>query len=111
MRGSPSSLLGLILLAVLFGGCEDDRKPVPYLNIRVLADGNYEVNRELMSAAKLKDEIQRIADENRRDIGRTTRVYARVATQVGASEANKNMVVNTCLAAGINSIEQSSADE
>lgn len=105
------SLLSALLVAVLLGGCGDDRKPVPVISIRVLADGNYEVNRERMTAAKLKDEVQRIADENRRDIGHTTRVYVRIATQAGASQSNKDMVLNTCVAAGINSIEQSSADE
>lgn len=107
-----------LLLLVLFfsaclssGGCGDDRKPVPVLNIRVMADGSYTLNREPMSAEKLRDEIQRVADENRRAIGATTRVYVRVATQAGASQANKSMVINTCVAAGINSIEQSSVDE
>lgn len=105
------SIVVVVLAAMLLGGCEDDRKPVPYITIRILADGTYVVNREPMSAAKLKEEINRIADENRRDIGNTSRVYVRLATEAGASENNKSMVVNTCLAAGINSIQQSSADE
>jgi biopolymer transport protein ExbD len=106
------------LLAVLFlilglftSGCDDDRKPVPQVFIRVLADGTFTLNHEPMRAEKLRSEIQRIADENRRSIGTTARVYVSIATQAGASQADKQMVVNTCVAAGINSIQQSSADE
>jgi biopolymer transport protein ExbD len=102
----------LAILALLaFGGCDDERKPVPVLTIRVLADGTYQLNREVMSAQKLREEIQRTADENRRAIGSTTRVQVRIATQAGARQADKQMVLNTCIAAGINSIEQSAADE
>ena len=105
------SMLVVVLAVLLVGGCDDDRKPVPVIAIRVLANGTYEVNHEPMSAAKLKEEITRIADENRRDIGNTSRVYVRIATEAGASQNNKSKVVNICLAAGINSIQQSSADE
>lgn len=102
----------LLLVASLFlSGCGEERKPVPVLNIRVMADGTYVLNREAMNEEKLRDEIQRVADENRRAIGSTTRVYVRVATQAGASQANKRLVINACVAAGINSIEQSSVDE
>jgi biopolymer transport protein ExbD len=106
----PLAALSFIL-CLLLSGCGDDRKPVPVLNIRVMADGTYTLNREPMKAEKLREEIQRVADENRRAIGSTTRVYVRVATQAGASQADKSMVVNACVAAGINSIEQSSVDE
>ncbi|MBA3699939.1 MAG: hypothetical protein H0W78_13910 [Planctomycetes bacterium] len=100
-----------IFICLLLSGCDEERKPVPVLSIRVLADGTYTLNREPMKVEKLREEIQRVADENRRAIGSTTRVYVRVATQQGASQANKSMVINTCVAAGINSIEQSSVDE
>lgn len=104
-------VLLIIAAIVLIGGCDEERKPVPVLNIRVMADGSYLLNRESMKAEKLRDEIQRVADENRRAIGTTSRVYVRIATQAGASQANKSMVLNACVAAGINSIEQSSVDE
>lgn len=100
-----------VLACLLLGGCYDDRKPVPVLNVRVMADGTFLLNREVMTDAKLRDEIQRVADENRRSIGASSRVHVRVATQAGASQAAKQMVVNACVAAGINSIEQSAADE
>ena len=105
------SILSLLALAVLLTGCGDDRKPVPVLNIRVLADGTYTLNSEPMRAEKLRDEIRRVADENKRAIGTSRRVQAVIATQVGASQADKQMVINTCIAAGINSIQQSAADE
>jgi biopolymer transport protein ExbD len=101
----------LLVLGLFVGGCDDDRKPVPQLRIRVLADGTFTLNQEPMRAEKLRAEIQRIADENRRAIGTTARVYVQIATQAGASQADKNMVLNACVAAGINSIQQSSADE
>lgn len=100
-----------IVLCLLLSGCGDDRKPVPILNIRVMADGTYTLNREPMKAEKLREEIQRVADENRRAIGSTTRVHVEIATQAGASQAAKQMVINSCVAAGINSIKQSAADE
>ena len=101
----------VIVAFLLIGGCDDERKPVPYLNIRVMADGTFQLNREPMRAEKLREEIQRIAEENRHKIGTTARAYARVSTQAGASQADKSMVINACVAAGINSIEQSSVDE
>ena len=100
-----------IVACLLLSGCYEDRKPVPVLSIRVMADGTYVLNREPMKEAKLREEIQRIADENRREIGTTSRVYVKVATQAGASQVNKNMVINICVAAGINSIEQTAVDE
>lgn len=100
-----------LIFGLLVSGCYDDRKPVPQLFIRVLADGTFTLNQEHMKAEKLRSEIQRIADENRRSIGSTARVYVQISTQAGASQSNKQMVLNTCVAAGINSIQQSSADE
>ena len=84
---------------------------MPLINIRIMADGTYLLNREVVSRKKLLDEIERIADENRRDITHTSRVHVRIATQAGASQTDKNKLVNECMAAGINSIEQSTADE
>ncbi len=101
----------LLFFSVFVSGCYDDRKPVPQLFIRVLADGTFTLNQEPMRAEKLRAEIQRIADENRRAIGTTARVYVQIATQAGASQVDKQMVLNTCVAAGINSIQQSTADE
>ena len=100
-----------IVACLLLSGCYEDRKPVPIVSIRVMADGTYVLNREPMKEAKLREEIQRIADENRREIGTTARVYVKVATQAGASQVNKSMVINVCVAAGINSIEQTAVDE
>lgn len=100
-----------VLACLLLSGCYDDRKPVPILTVRVMADGTFVLNREVMNEAKLRDEIQRVADENRRTIGTSARVHVEIATQAGASQAAKQMVVNTCIAAGINSIKQSAADE
>ena len=104
------ALLGLLCLA--FAGCIDnERKPVPVMNIRIMADGTYLLNREVVSRKKLIEEIERVADENRRDITHTSRVLVRIGTQTGASQSEKSKLVNECLAAGINSIEQSIADE
>jgi biopolymer transport protein ExbD len=104
------AMLGLLCLA--FGGCVDnERKPVPMMNIRILADGTYTLNREVVSRKKLAEEIERVADENRRDITHTSRVLVRIGTQAGASQTEKSKLVNEILAAGINSIEQSFADE
>lgn len=101
----------VILASLLLSGCYEDRKPVPVLNIRVMADGTFLLNREPMKAEKLREEINRVADENRRDIGTTARVYVKVGTQAGASQTDKSMVINACVAAGINSIEQTAVDE
>lgn len=106
-----SAVILLIATCLLVNGCYEDRKPVPVLNIRVMADGTFTLNREVMSVEKLRDEVNRVADENRRSIGATTRVHVRVATQRGASQDAKSKVINACIAAGINSIEQSAADE
>jgi hypothetical protein len=95
----------------MFGGCGDDRKPVPVLNIKVLADGQYELNGEVMNKQRLREDVFRIADENRRDIGHTSRVYVRLSTQSGASLALKQGVIDMCIAADINSIQQTSGDE
>jgi archaellin len=103
--------LFLIIACFVIAGCGDERKPIPVLNIRVLADGNFQLNKQLMTAAQVRDEVQRVADENRHSIGSGARVQVRVATQAGASQADKRMVINACIAAGINSIEQSAADE
>ncbi len=101
----------LLLACFVIAGCGDERKPIPVLNIRVLADGRFQLNKQLMTAAQVRDEVQRVADENRHSIGSGARVQVRVATQEGASQADKQMVINTCIAAGINSIEQSAANE
>lgn len=101
----------LLFFGLFASGCYDDRKPVPQLFIRVLADGTFTLNQEPMRGEKLRSEIQRIADENRRSIGTTARVYVQIATQAGASQVQKQMVLDACVAAGINSIQQSSADE
>ena len=89
----------------------NERKPVPILNIRIMSDGTYLLNREVVSRKKLIDEIERIADENRRDITHTSRVHVRIGTQTGASQTDKSKLVNEILAAGNHSIEQSTADE
>ena len=104
-------LLLIVCAMLLIGGCEDDRKPVPVLRIRVMADGSFRLNNEPMTIDKLRDEVQRSADENRRAIGSTTRLQVRIATQVGASQVDKETALNACVAAGINSIEQSPANE
>jgi biopolymer transport protein ExbD len=104
-------LLLIVCAIFLIGGCDDDRKPVPVLRIRIMADGTYRLNNETMTIDKLREEVQRAADENRRAIGSTTRLQVRIATQAGASQANKDTAFNACIAAGINSIEQSPANE
>jgi len=101
----------LLSICLIFGGCGDDRKPVPVLNIKVMADGQYELNGEIMDKKRLRDDVFRIADENRRDIGHTSRVYVRLSTQSGASQALKQGVIDMCMAADINSIRQTSGDE
>jgi biopolymer transport protein ExbD len=104
------TVAGIMCLGL--SSCADnERKPVPILNIRIMADGTYLLNREVVSRKKLIDEIERIADENRRDITHTSRVHVRIGTQTGASQTDKSKLVNEILAAGINSIEQSTADE
>lgn len=104
-------MLAFVFVCLLFNGCEDDRKPVPVLRIRVMADGSYRLNNEPMNIDKLREEVQRAADDNRRAIGSTTRLQVRITTQVGASQANKDTALNACVGAGINSIEQSPANE
>ncbi len=106
-----SRWLLLLSVCLMFGGCGDDRKPVPVLNIKVLADGQYELNGEVMNKQRLREDVFRIADENRRDIGHTSRVYVRLSTQSGASLALKQGVIDMCIAADINSIQQTSGDE
>jgi biopolymer transport protein ExbD len=100
-----------LLLSLLMTSCDEERKPVPILTIKVLANGQYELNGEQVSRQKLRSEIQRIADENRRNITDTSRVYVRLGNEAGASQAIKNDVVNMCLSAGINNIQHSAADE
>jgi hypothetical protein len=104
-------LLLFISVCCWFVGCGEDRKPVPILNIKVLTDGQYELNGEVMNKTRLREDIFRIADENRRDIGHTSRVYVRISTQLGASQANKQSVIDMCMAADINSIQQTSGNE
>jgi biopolymer transport protein ExbD len=104
-------LLLIVCAILLIGGCDDDRKPVPVLRIRIMADGTYRLNNETMTIDKLREEVQRSADENRRAIGSTTRLQVRITTQVGSSQTNKDTALNACIAAGINSIEQSPANE
>jgi archaellin len=107
----PFLLVVFLVISFVLSGCEDERKPVPVLNIKVLADGQYELNGEIMNKMRLREDVMRIADENRRDVGHTSRVYVRITTQNGASLALKQGVIDMCMAADINSIQQTSGNE
>ena len=104
-------VLGLCLAVIGISGCGDDRKPIPVLTIRVMADGNYQLNTRPMTMTQLRDELQLVASQNRRSMGTAVRVQVRIATQTGASQARKEEVINSCLAVGMNSIDQSASDE
>jgi biopolymer transport protein ExbD len=99
-------MLCFLSIALLLSSCDEERKPVPIMTIKVLANGQYDLNGEIISRQKLRSEIQRIADENRRSIVDSSRVYVRLSNQEGASQTLKNDVVNMCLSAGINNIQQ-----
>jgi hypothetical protein len=103
--------LPLLYACLIFAGCGDDRKPVPVLNIKVMADGMFEFNGEIMNKARLRNDVQRVADENRRDIGHTSRVYVRLSHQAGASQTLQQYVIDLCIGVGINSIQQSTSAE
>lgn len=107
----PALLLMSALLAAL-GGCGDDeRKPIPIITVIVNPGvDSYVLNGEAMGRDRLRSELTRLADENRRNITANARAIVRVVTEVGASEQNKQEVINHCMGAGLVNIEQSAGN-
>jgi hypothetical protein len=107
----PLLLLATALLAVL-GGCGDeDRKPIPIITVLVHAGGDsYTLNGEAMGDERLRKELTRLADENRRNITGNARANVRIVTDPGAYEQNKQNVIDLCLGVGLVNIQTSAAN-
>lgn len=108
-------LLPLVLISALLvtlGGCGDDeRKPVPIINIVINAGvDSYLLNGEPMGRDRLRTELTRLANENRRTLTGNARAIVKIATDPGADEQNKQDVINQCVGAGLVNIEQSAGN-
>ena len=104
-------LMMMALFAALTGCGDDDRKPVPIITV-IINPGvdSYTLNGEAMGVTRLRTELTRLADENRRSITANARAIVRVVTETGAYEQNKQDVINYCLGAGLVNIEQSAGN-
>lgn len=104
----PMLLLVAALLAALSGCGDDERKPIPIITILVHAGGDsFTLNGEPMGQQRLRKELTRMADENRRNITANARAIVRIVTDAGAYEQNKQDVINHCMGTGLVNIEQS----
>lgn len=108
-------LLALVLtsaLLVTLGGCGDDeRKPVPIITV-IISPGvdSYVLNGEPMGRDRLRTELTRLANENRRTLTGNARAIVKIVTDAGANEQNKQDVINQCVGAGLVNIEQSAGN-
>jgi hypothetical protein len=100
-------MLGVVLL--LLSGCDTDddvRKPIPVLEIEILADADeYVLNDQRMDYEHLKSELRRVADETRRDITNSCRAYVRLNVRRGASTARADDLITFCSRIGLDQIE------
>lgn len=109
----PMLLLMLMsaLLAVLSGCVDDERKPIPIITVLVHPGGDsFTLNGEAMGQERLRKELTRLADENRRNITANARAIVRIVTDAGAYEQNKQDVINHCMGTGLVNIEQSAGN-
>jgi hypothetical protein len=97
----------LVLLLGILGGCgDDDRKPIPVLEVVVLGDGSgFTFNDRHVDLAQLKAELRRVADETRRPVTNTCRAYVRLIVRPGADQVRADEVTSFCQGIGLVQIE------
>jgi hypothetical protein len=110
MPSAARNLAWLMLAVVLFAlsGCEDDevRKPIPMLDIEVLAEpGVFILDNQRMDFEHLKAELRRVADDTRRPITNTCRAYIHLYVRKGASNERAEDLVSFCHGIGLDQIE------
>ena len=104
-------LLALLLL-VLPGCMDDERKPIPVIQVDVLSDeGAYSINHQRVGWDGLKAELRRLADENRRAATGSSRAMVRLGVEPGASYGRRNEIVDYCLSVGLEQILPASTGE
>ncbi len=104
-------LAAMLAILGLMTGCDDDeRKPMPMVNIVVLAEDNsYLLNDQRMGLRELKVELRRIADETRRPVTNACRAYVRLDVKLGADRNRADEVVSFCNGVGLVQIENQAA--
>jgi hypothetical protein len=110
----PSWSLALLagLLAALPGCMDDERKPIPIIQIDVLSDeGAYTINHQRVGWDGLKAELRRIADENRRAATGSSRALVHLGIEPGASYGRRNEIVDYCMSVGLEQILPASGGE
>jgi hypothetical protein len=110
MPGARRNLAWMVLAGLLLAvsGCDDDdvRKPIPMLEIEVLAEpGIFILDNQRMDFEHLKAELRRVADDSRRPITNTCRAYVRLYVRKGASNEVAEDVVSFCHGIGLDQIE------
>jgi biopolymer transport protein ExbD len=97
----------LIAIALLLAGCApEERKPIPVINITVLSEpGVYLLGDKRLYLSSLQEELEKIADENRRAIGSTVRAHVRITYPRSVPYSSVNEVVGMCSSIGLDKVE------
>lgn len=93
--------VGLLLLA----GCgADERHPTPLIDIEIRPT-DYAIDGRKASYVQVRDDLARIAKENRREHTGTARAIIRMRLLPGAGEERVQELTEHCLAVGLAVIE------
>jgi hypothetical protein len=111
MAAAQRNLAWIVLVGLLLAvsGCDDEdevRKPIPMLEVEVLAEpGVFMLDNQRMDFEHLKAELRRVADDSRRPITNTCRAYVRMYVRKGASNEVAEDLVSFCHGIGLDQIE------
>ncbi len=101
-----------VLLLVLPGCMDQERKPIPVIQVDVLTDeGAYSINHQRVGWDGLKAELRRLADEYRRAATGSSRALVRLGVETGASYGRRNDIVDYCMSVGLEQILPASSGE
>jgi biopolymer transport protein ExbD len=97
----------LFAISLLLSGCgPEERKPIPVINITVLSEpGVYVLGDKRLYLSSLQEELEKIADENRRAIGTSVRAHVRIAYPRSVPYAQVEEVVGLCSSIGLDKVE------
>lgn len=105
----PATLARALLLAaalLLLVGCPGSSRPIPVVNVVVMAvEDAYRFDGQQVSARQLSEELRRLADHNRRKEG-NVRAIVRLSSEPGADYARVRDVEEFCVQVGIVQIEK-----